>query len=340
MSIEQQRKTTHGSPEYQIPTVPDHAPDYAERTDDFSRERESHRRRNILLGVGTFASGLALAGGLFAGNKLFGSHDNDPTKAGQRPVATASATPGETVSAAPQESFAPNPEAGTWTEENVPIMLDTNGDGKVETYKGVTQAVEALKLKAEDYPTPEAYEKAFIERVNQWMNWGNSPAMDKQYAGYLSLDSNDVLGSEAIANDFVDHVFKAALTSDHEEGVPIQGNNAALNEGWANDMESLRQDIRTKYEFSVQEGRGGEPYTFAFTPDSMTFSQGATTAAPYGGTVKLTYNDNFEKTGIAKAQQTIGSPYSKKSGSTEWNPSVQVQDGSWYTVGVNYAPIQ
>ena len=343
MSVERPRQTTtEGDPsEYRIPAAPDHAPEYAERVDDLSEETEKGGRKWLRNTIALGAAGATLAAGLIIGAKAFGGHEA-PSKDGQRPVATAPANPGETASAstpAPYESPAPNPEAGTWTEKNVPVVLDVNGDGTPETYKGVEQATEALKLKAGDYPTPEAYEKAFIARVNQWVNWGNSPAMDKEYAGYLSLDSNDVTGSEAIANDYVDQAFKAALTSDHEDGVSIQGDDASLNEGWANDIESLRQDVRTLYEFSTQQAKGGEPYKFAFTIDSLNFAQGATTAAPYGGMAKLTYNDNFEKTGIAEAQKVVGSPYSKKSGSTEWNSSVQVQGGDWYTVGLIYPPM-
>lgn len=332
MSVEQQpRKPLQDPEQFQIPT---HAPEHETRTDNLT-DRDgnwlvNHWKQITAVGV----AGTALAVGLAFGLKGNSSEVGASPVEGKNPVATAPASPAETA----PETPAANPEAGTWTAENVPLTFTVNG--QTETYKGVAQAAEALAPKAEDYPTPEAYEKAKVELINQWMNWGNSPAMDKAYAGYLSLDSNSVVGPEAIANDFVDQVFKDALTSDHKEGVPIQGDGATLNEGWANDMSALRQSVRTLYEFSVNEGKGGEPYKFAFTVDSTEFIQGATTAAPYDGTTKLSYGDNFEKTGIANAQEVIGSPYSKKSGTTEWGSSVQVQDGRWQTVGTQYQPIQ
>jgi hypothetical protein len=331
MSVEQQpRRTTDDPEQYQIPT---HAPEHESRTDKLRDGNwlVDHWKQITAVGV----AGTALAVGLALGLKGNSEVGASPVE-GKSPVATAPANPSETTPAAP-ETFAPNPEAGSWTAENVPLTFTVNG--KTETYNGVAAAAEALALKESDYPTPEAYEKAKFELINQWMNWGNNPAAEKQYAGYLSLDSNSVLGPEAIANDFVDQAFKEALTSDTKEGVPIQGDGATLNEAWANDMSALRQSIRTLYEFSINEGKGGEPYKFAFTVDSTEFTQGATTAAPYGGTTKLSYGDNFEKTGIAKAQEVIGSPYSKKSGTTEWGSSVQVQDGKWQTVGTQYQPI-
>ena len=102
MSLERpDQRTRQGNPtEYQIPNAPDHAPEYTERVDNFDTSDADaiQRRRRLLIGLGTPAAAFALAAGLFVGNKLLGGNgDGDPSKAGQRPVATAPATPGENL---------------------------------------------------------------------------------------------------------------------------------------------------------------------------------------------------------------------------------------------------
>jgi hypothetical protein len=205
MSVEHQGKpSTEATDQYRIP---DHL-EHDERTDDFSERNENWLKTHWkgIVAVGAAAAAAVTAAGVFA----FSGSQEGSSKEGQRPVASAPAKPGETVSASPAAPEVKSPsetEAKAWTDATRPYVIDTDGDGKLETYVGLDKAVEAIGLSVEDYPTAEAASKAIVDRLNGWVNFGTGPAAAAEYKNYHSEtlpDSSGVVGVAAMGMDHVD----------------------------------------------------------------------------------------------------------------------------------------
>jgi hypothetical protein len=216
MSLERpDQRTRQGNPtEYQIPNAPDHAPEYTERVDNFDTSDADaiQRRRRLLIGLGTPAAAFALAAGLFVGNKLLGGNgDGDPSKAGQRPIATAPATPGETHPAtsattpATQET-APGAKLDLQT---VPITVTIGGE--IKTFTGVDAAAEALHSRLEGHTPAEVKNIVMTEIIPAVLNMSSDPNVWKAASGYESSDGS-LTGEAAAASDGTQDLLAKALT--------------------------------------------------------------------------------------------------------------------------------
>ncbi|HSW77814.1 MAG TPA: hypothetical protein VLF64_00185 [Candidatus Saccharimonadales bacterium] len=113
--------------------------------------------------VGGVAAATALAAGIAAGVGATSNHNS--SKEGQRPAATASATPGETASTTPSSPA-----------ETAPVTLEITADSYVfrdqgNTYTGETAFVAAIQKEFEAPTGLEAAQKV-PNLLNEWVNSG------------------------------------------------------------------------------------------------------------------------------------------------------------------------
>lgn len=324
--------TTEGDgAEYRIPTVPDHAPDYAERTDDFSEKSEKGGRRWLRNTIALGAAGATLAAGIFVGAKVFGGNEG-PSKEGQRPVATAPANPGQTHEATPSASTSEtNPDS--WTAENLPLSIDIDGNGSVENFTGKEQLVKALSLEVAKYPTPEAASKALLERFNTIVSWGTNTEADAKYDGYSSADHQRV-GVGAAKQDVLLPAFQEALVGTPADGAQVM----ELPDNWASWVNDTAQEVNHRWIITKDQAH---PYKYSCAADTskanggIVFNSGDEATHLKHGTIFVKCTDNLDQTDLGSRQMADGTQgYNSLKSKQSWFVDLQQQDGKWVVIGM------
>jgi hypothetical protein len=328
MSVEQHgNKQVQGDPEqFRIPT---HAPEYDERTDDLSERDESwfNRHKRTLIAAGATATALvALAAGLAIGLKG-GEKGGSSPKEGQRPAATASATPGE---ASPSASTAET-DPDSWTADNLPVSIDVDGNGSMESFTGKEQLVQALSLDVAKYPTAEDASKALLERFNTVVSWGANDAAFKQYDGYSSADHQRV-GVGAAKQDVLLPAFQEALTAAPAEGAAVM----ETPDTWTSWVNDTAQEVNHRWIVT----KGQTPYEYSCKADTskanggIVFNSGDAATHLKHGTIFVECTDNFDQTDLGSGTNADGSTNTSLESKQSWFVDLQPQDGKWKVIGM------
>lgn len=328
MSVEQ-RPDKLTPEQYQIPT---HAPEHEERVDDFSERNESwfKRYRKALIAAGAVATaGATLAAGLAFGLKgNSGEKNGSSSNEGQRPVATASANPGETNPSTPAAEAGPD----SWNADNLPISIDIDGNGTPESFTGKEQLAQALSLEVAKYPTAEEAAKALVERFNTVVSFGTNAEAAAKYDKYLSADK-ERLGVGAVRQDVVLPAFTEALVGSPEDGAQVM----ASPDEWTTWVEETAQEVGHRWQTTKEQ----TPYKYsctlntAKTEDGVVFNSGDPASGLEHGTIFIKCLDNLDETDLGSRQLADGTVgYNSLNSKQAWFVDLQQKDGKWKVVGM------
>lgn len=169
-------------------------------------DRPNRSRRAFLIGAGSTAAALALAGGLFIGLK----GDGEKTEPRSEPGTSAPANPNT-----PTPSVTESTPTTLELNNNTVVLVGADG----EAYQGREAYVAANELTEEKYPETSDRVRAFVEvGMNTWVNAGNTPKDTELYEGtppYTSADGQRY-GSGGVAQDFYQPSIQHALVGSGE----------------------------------------------------------------------------------------------------------------------------
>lgn len=313
--------------------VPGTAPEYTERVDDYSDTESglSLRRRGFIL-VGAFAAGAAIVGGIALGPKLFGNHNQQPTKEAGQPVATAPVTPGEHQSPTSSETApAYNPgDPSTWTVEHVPLEIKS-GDG-INKYNSVAELEAVFSLPVANYPdlatNPSTFATDLLGRINTYTASINSRQVDHDLSTYTTptaLAAGGYEGAPLVLDNFITPALSDALVGTPENGAGTLGTDNTAD--W---LKSLNAYAHTN---SQRGARTNMQYNIAYSLDPSVTPEATTTgsnpaAGSYHVAMYVTIGDNFDQTNLGSQPNANGGTLQPVSERQVWNMEVQKQKGT------------
>lgn len=237
--------------------------------------------------VGGAAAAAALAAGIAAGVGATSNHSG-PSKEGQRPVATASANPGETVPATPSptNSTEKNIDSSVFTPDSFTF---TGPDGK--EYKGAQAFEQSLAIPAPaDAPTTTEYTRSVaMEMLSRLHYCATAPTSPNTLAEYGTNHTSETL---TLYHD----ACMAALTAS-----PI----SALEDDYTNDSEgymraSTQLGDKAKLTYTVtslntmETGDGNVPVIGAWVQETVSRTDPNSPNAPFNEKRVLVMSMNAE----------------------------------------------
>jgi hypothetical protein len=306
--------------------------DGPDHLDPRRNEKKWYNKLSTKIAAGSLAAALAGVGGYAASHK---GGEKVEAKPSQPPVATAplsvetSAPALETPSAAAPVETDPK----LWTEKNIPLPFDTNGDGKPETSIGVTGLEETLKSKMEQYGSAEEVFRNFPELLTAWVNWGNSPELERTYADFVSPDGERI--GVAAAAELVDKAIINSIFGTPKNGAVVR----TSPDGFIKEMIELRRKTGTRY---AQTRDNEDPYWVKLTLDPTKGEGGIviTSGVPeqkleYGGAY-IALTSNHESSGLgSQGAGADGSVANKVDENKIIRSDIQMQDGRPVVISVN-----
>lgn len=254
--------------------------DYTPR--DLNNNKASWMRK-AAIGV----TALVAAGGIVLGIKSNSGGNNSPEK---RPVAAA---PGHENHAAPER------DPKKWTTDNAPTAW-ADKSGEPAEYAGVDAAAKGIEIRDSEYPTATDKMRRFLDLTNQLINYGHTPALEAQNAGYVSEDG-ELRGSDAVVNDFAAPAFRQGLT----ELSSSSGNT------WTTMMMGLNVGYVAENYAESKKHPGAQQYRLLFTPDTSKAPGGIevienTEPGMQEAKLYYTYTDNAERAGVPAGSKLTG----------------------------------
>lgn len=164
---------------------------------DAHEKPKNRSRRAFLIGAGSTAAALALAGGLFIGLK----GDSEKTEPRAEPGTSAPASPGQQTPSAAETA----PATPELNQQNFPFVLN----GETLSFEDFLDKAEVTR---EEYPTPEAAIKAYFEEgVTGWINAGNTKEEYAKYNGSYITPDGETYGLPGTAKWFYTPAYQEAL---------------------------------------------------------------------------------------------------------------------------------
>lgn len=241
---------------------PDVIPDYVPK----SIENDGHGWPTWLKRtVGGVAAATALAAGIAAGVGATSNHSG-PGKEGQRPAATASATPGETASTTPSSPA-----------ETAPVTPEITADSYVFREKGNTYTGEAAFVAAvhKEFQAPtalDAGEKNLPGILNDWVNSG--------------------LNQQEVTQDGMYNMQQVIALYDESYSKALTGSAySTLGE----DMKSLHAQALTGYSWTHSQPQNEQDYKMEITLNSNDPWTGLTTDGITHFNTTLTATETYSK---------------------------------------------
>lgn len=313
-------------------TAPNHVPEYTERTDTFNPSETGHDRRRLgwAVKLGVPVAALAVAGSAFFGAKniLATNHNPDASRAGNRPVATATANPGQTHETSPAApAFDPN-NYKTWTADHVPLEL-VGADGNVDSYDSVSAYSETLMVPGaslEDLSkNPQAYADKLLASVNSYIASVSNPQAYEKYANVPAPNANSIGSTGAVLDQYVKPAFEQAVVGSPEKGATGLGTDNTQQ--WLEDLNTLAHNYN--HYNHVTDGKYKAEWKLSSDGDTPPVVY--TTYDPNTGTIHISMRvnlvDNLDQTKLAGQQNADGSTTESLDTAQRWNMEVQQQQG-------------
>jgi len=286
-----------------------------------AEDNDPRRRRRGIAGFVGLVGTAAVVSGVLVLDSFSEKKNNNNTEPGVRPTATAPVTPGETP-VTPLETPSASEQAPDTKMVGVPLSeLDPVKvasykaetvhtpeelwyviDGKV--YEGIDNAAEVIQVNTEKYETAEAALSVVVEdRLNDWINSGNTKEENDWYSSYGSPDGQR--GGVGAVAEFYDAAYSDALIRDGDPRV-LPG-SAGSAKSWGEVQTQSHGD--TLQQWGVGRAQGDTDATefkASYSIDSplnklIEVDGAASIVAP-----EVTYKDNAGEGAIGKLRSEPG----------------------------------
>lgn len=311
--------------------VPDHVPEYTERTDTFDDTAENNQDRHHVsrikkIGIAVVATAAITIGAITGKNVLATNHSPEAGRADNTPTATGPAVPGPTHESQPAApAYDPN-NYKTWTADHVPLVV--NGpDGKVDSYDSVQAYSEALLIPGaspeEISKNPQQYAEQLLAAINSYLTAVDNPQAASKYENVPPTDANSYTGIGAVLDQYVKPGFEKAIVGEPEKGASTLGTDNTQE--WLDTLNKTAHNI-SHFKIVTQGQYKGQ---WELSPSDSNQSVGYTTYDTNAGTIhiymKVNFVDNMDQTSLAGQQNADGSTVQSLDTAEVWNMEVQQQ---------------
>jgi hypothetical protein len=170
-------------------------------------------------------------------------------------------------------------------------------DGKV--YEGIDEAVKAIQVDTKQYENPEAALPVLIEdRLNDWINSGNTTEENDWYSSYGSPDGQR--GGRGAVAGFYDTAYQTALIGDGDSRILPSAAGSAKS--WGEVQTQGHADTlgywgvgRAQGDTDANEFKA--TYSLDSKPDKLAYTKDGVASFAIPG---VTYKDNGDKNAIGK----------------------------------------
>lgn len=216
-------------------------------------------------------------------------------------------------------------DVAEFNENNVPLILDLDGDGKAETYTGVDALVEKLEMKADDFWVVDNA-KETATRVAEHMaaafdaniQFFADQDLKKKYEGFESSDK-EWLGRAAVNAEFVRPALKEAFVG--ETNVVSMAANSSP-EKYMEYAEYLALQTGNRDSILQKEGKSYQLDYKLSGPVEIEYADSSRPVVAFKMPVSVV--DNYEESGI---QEATTSNYEGLSDKHEKSVTIEVING-------------